>query len=73
MPDGLLQKALETFGDQLVNRRSTTWRGLSETERETPALALLKAHKALMKRPLIEADGALYLGWDAKVQSTLGI
>ena len=59
------------FGDALINTRSTTWRGLSEDERAEAPVALLQAHPALMKRPVIEADGPLYLGWDSSVQEAL--
>jgi Spx/MgsR family transcriptional regulator len=59
------------FGDALINTRSTTWRGLSEDERAEAPVALLQAHPALMKRPVIEADGQLYLGWDSSVQEAL--
>ncbi|MHC0054372.1 ArsC/Spx/MgsR family protein [Actibacterium sp. D379-3] len=73
--DGLtqadLQRFLAEFGADLVNRRSTTWRRLSEDERAADPLALLAAHPALMKRPVIEADGALWLGWDKDVQAAL--
>lgn len=65
---------LSAFGDDLVNRRSTTWRGLSEAERDRPAAALLADHPALMKRPVIEdADGGLHLGWAKPVQATFGL
>ncbi|APZ54738.1 ArsC/Spx/MgsR family protein [Salipiger abyssi] len=69
-PD-LLARAYETFGEKLVNTRSTTWRGLSEAERATPPLELLQQYPALMKRPLIEDGGRLYLGWDKTVQAAL--
>lgn len=59
------------FGDQLVNRASATWRGLSEAERARPAEELLAAHPALMKRPVIEAEGRLHLGWSAEVRAQL--
>ena len=62
---------LKVAGDKLVNRSSTTWRGLSEEARATDPATLLSAHPALMKRPLIEADGALYLGWDAATRAAL--
>lgn len=62
---------LEAFGDSLVNRRSTTWRGLSEEERAQDPAALLAAHPALMKRPVIEAEGRLFLGWDKAVRAAL--
>ena len=51
------------FGDALVNRSSTTWRGLSEEERAGDPLSLLAAHPALMKRPVIDTGEALVLGW----------
>ncbi len=43
------------FGDQVVNRRSTTWRGLSEDERSRTGeaqVALLLEHPTLVKRPV---------------------
>lgn len=55
------------FGDKLINRSSTTWRGLSEAERAAPIEALLRAHPTLMKRPVIRGNG-LTLGWDAAAQ-----
>jgi arsenate reductase-like glutaredoxin family protein len=64
---------LDTFGEELLNRRSTTWRGLSDDARAGTPAALLTEHPALMKRPVIEAaDGALYLGWGPQVRAALG-
>lgn len=34
-------------------------------------LALLAVQPTVMKRPLIEADGRLYLGWTKEVQGAL--
>ncbi len=64
-----LERFLDAFGaDALINKKSTTWRGLSEDERAAAPLALLQAHPTLMKRPVI--DGAsLTLGWTADVQN----
>lgn len=62
---------LAAFGDDLINRRSTTWRGLEDGARADDPLALLAAHPALMKRPVIDAEGALYLGWGKDVQAAL--
>ena len=60
------------FGEAFVNRRSTTWRGLSETERAGDPVALVSAHPTLMKRPVIEDDdGRLHLGWGKDVQNSL--
>ncbi len=73
VPDVIMAQAFEQFGDSLVNNRSTTWRQLSEEERKIAPLALLAQHPTLMKRPLIEADGTLYLGWGKDVQAALGV
>jgi len=64
---------LAHFGDKLINRASTTWRGLSEDTRQNAPEALLAAHPALMKRPVIKAGTALYLGWTTDVRRDLGV
>lgn len=66
-----LSRFYAEFGSDLVNTRSTTWRGLDEAARARPPLELLAEHPTLMKRPVIEADGTLYLGWGKPVQSAL--
>jgi arsenate reductase len=71
VPQEVLAQALETFGADLVNTRSTTWRGLDAETRALPAAELLRAHPTLMKRPLIVDAGRMYLGWSAEVQSAL--
>jgi arsenate reductase len=72
VPGEVLVQAHAAFGAKLVNTASTTWRGLSEAERGHDPLDLLRAHPALMKRPLIAADdGTLYLGWGKDVQAAL--
>lgn len=62
---------LAEFADRLVNRSSTTWRGLDEAERQLPAAQLIAKYPTLMKRPLIDAGGSLHLGWTKDVQATL--
>ena len=63
-----LSRFYAEFDQALVNTRSTTWRGLSELERESPALDLLAKHPTLMKRPVVEHNSALTLGWAKDVQ-----
>ena len=70
--DGLPEALLKTWlasshAPYLVNRRSTTWRQLSDTQKqaadaakETDVLALLLAHPTLIKRPVI-TDGKIIL------------
>ncbi|MCB2117077.1 MAG: arsenate reductase [Rhodobacteraceae bacterium] len=60
---------LSAFGDALVNRASTTWRMLSDDDREASADDLLRGHPALMKRPVIRDGSRLTLGWKIDVQA----
>jgi arsenate reductase len=59
--------------DDLVNRRSTTWRSLSTEEKsaveQDDAEALLIANPTLIKRPVIEAGADVYVGWTKDVQA----
>lgn len=68
LPEGMLERAFEQFGDALLNTRSTTWRGLSEAERATDPVTLIKTHPALMKRPLIAVNNTLFLSWNNEVE-----
>ncbi len=72
VPSQIIDQALAQFGAALVNTRSTTWRQLDEETRKTDPKELLAAHPTLMKRPLIEDEGTLYLGWGKDVQEALG-
>ncbi len=71
LPEVVLLAAREQFGAALLNTRSTTWRGLPEAERQSDPLDLIWQHPALMKRPLIDDGGTLYLGWGSDVQAAL--
>lgn len=68
----LVPKWLDAAGaERLINRRSTTWRNLSESERESDPVALLNAHPTLIKRPVIALDGDVFVGWAKDVQAAL--
>lgn len=71
LAQGDLVRFMDAFGADLMNTRSTTWRALSEAERARPALELLADHPTLMKRPVIDKDGVLYLGWGTAVRDAL--
>ena len=47
----LLQAAFLTFGEQLINRSSTTWRGLSDIEKGSAPLAFKKISRIYEKAP----------------------
>ena len=72
VPEAVMTAAHAQFGPALVNTRSTTWRGLSEVQRQAAPEALLAEHPTLMKRPLIADGDQLYLGWTKEVQAALG-
>ena len=68
----LVPSWLESAGpDVLINRRSTTWRNLSEAERETEPGALLIANPTLVKRPVIASGTDIHVGWTKDVQAAL--
>ena len=66
-----LERFFAAFGDALINRKSTTWRGLSEAERARDPIVLLGAHPTLMKRPVIEGKQGLFLGWGEETRKVL--
>lgn len=73
----LVQRWLAALGPEgLVNRRSTTWRGLSPAERERAlqpdtAARLLMAYPTLIRRPVFEIDDHVLVGFDAGVRDQL--
>ncbi len=61
-------------GDQvLLNRKSTTWRNLAESDRLLSPTTLLAMHPILIKRPIIFYDGSSYIGWSRDVQKALSV
>lgn len=66
---GDLDAMLGALGDAVINRKSTTWRGLNDAARAAAPKALLSEHPTLLKRPVIEAEGQWTVGWTADVKS----
>lgn len=60
---------IAAFGDQAINKASTTWRGLSDADKARDPADLLTDHPTLMKRPVIEHDGRWTIGWKPDVQA----
>lgn len=63
LPDAALARWLERVGwETLLNRQSTTWRSLPAAKKEgldaAAAARLLARHPTLVKRPVIEREGA---------------
>lgn len=61
--------------DSLLNRRGTTWRGLSDADKAKAdnggAIALMAAHPALIKRPVFNRNGVIRVGFTDTVKDTL--
>ena len=57
----------------LINRKSTTWRKLSDDDRLLPPISLLTKHPSLIKRPVIFAFGVSHIGWSVAVQKAIGL
>lgn len=69
-----LERFYMVFGQDLINRRSTTWRKLTEVERAGKPVEMMLAHPSLMKRPVIIEDGGLLtLGWGKDEQKHWGV
>ncbi|WP_054008013.1 arsenate reductase family protein [Cypionkella psychrotolerans] len=66
-----IDKIVMEFGDRAVNKQSTTYRGFNDFLKASDPEAQIAAQPAVMKRPVIEADGKYYLGWDDAVQAAL--
>lgn len=64
VPSEVLERAFAVFGERLLNTRSTTWRELDDAARNNAPLDLIAQHPTLMKRPLIDVENQLYLGWN---------
>lgn len=68
-----LEALIATFGGNLVNRASRTWRSLDEASRLLDVAVLIRSHPAVMKRPVILTGETAFLGWSAQVRQALGV
>lgn len=61
--------------EKVLNKASTTWRELPETEKagvdHARAIALLLAHPTLVKRPVLDRGGELTLGFKPTIYGQL--
>lgn len=71
LSDGEIDKLVGEFGDRLINKQSTTYRGMSDWLKASDTEEQIKAQPTVMKRPVIDAGTQWYLGWDEAVQTAL--
>lgn len=77
--DGVTRAQIATWAkaagwEAMLNKASTTWRALPEDQKtgltEAKAVALMAAHPALIKRPLISRGPTeVFVGWTDAVKS----
>jgi len=74
--EGIELSTLATWSEQvtwetLLNKRGTTWRKLSEPEKEglnqSKALDLLAQHTSMIKRPILVVDDKIWVGFSEEV------
>ncbi len=66
-----IDQIVTEFGDRVVNKQSTTYRGFSDFLRESEPEAQIAAQPTVMKRPVIQTENGWYLGWDDAVEAAL--
>lgn len=74
--EGISSEKLDAWSSQrgweiLVNKKGTTWKNLTEQEKEAvtdqkSAVALMKEKTSVIKRPVIEGNGKLIVGFNEK-------
>ena len=73
----LLKAWLKQVGwEKLVNRQGTTWRQLPDEAKaavcdEASAICLMMEKSSVIKRPVLEMDGKIILGFDEATYQTL--
>ncbi len=71
-----LPRWIAAVGEKLVNRSSTTWRGLSEADKARASgvslEGLLLGNPTLIKRPVIEDGDEILVGWNAETKARIG-
>ena len=66
-----IDQIVTEFGDRVINKQSTTYRGFNDFLKASEPEAQIAAQPTVMKRPVIQAVGKWYLGWDEAVQGAL--
>lgn len=66
-----IDEIVREFGDRVINKTSTTYRGFSDFLKASDPEAQIKSQPTVMKRPVIQSDGKWFLGWDQGVMDAL--
>lgn len=66
-----ITRIVTEFGERIINKQSTTYRGFSDFLKMSDPEAQIAAQPTVMKRPLIEDGGRFHLGWDDAVRAAV--
>lgn len=74
--EAVLKTAIAAHGwDSILNRRGTTWRQLTETQKnnmdEAGAIKVALENPSIIKRPLLVHNEQIYLGFSAEHYSAI--
>ena len=65
----------QTDWETLLNRAGTTFRKLPDADKtgldEAKALALMLAHPSMIKRPVLDVDGVLHVGFKPDIYASI--
>ena len=71
LSEGEIARLVNEFGDRLINKTSTTYRGFTDFLKMSEAEAQIAAQPTVMKRPVIDDGARLFLGWDDAVKDAV--
>lgn len=66
-----IAQIVQEFGDRVINKTSTTYRGFSDFLKMSEPESQIAAQPTVMKRPVIQNGDQWLLGWDDAVQAKL--
>ena len=59
---------IDNYGQDIINKKSTTWRSLSEIDKQLATTDLLETSPTLLKRPIIKYQYDNYcFGWTSDI------
>lgn len=72
----VLKQAIDQHGwETVINRNGTTWRALPDDIKAgvsaEKAVALAQENPSILKRPMLERFGQIYIGFDPKVYNEI--
>ncbi|SMN16925.1 FIG138056: a glutathione-dependent thiol reductase [uncultured Candidatus Thioglobus sp.] len=72
LDESTLQSFVNTLGwDSLINKRSTTYRNLTDTQKQNITLELTLKNPTLIKRPVLVTGASIRVGFSEKSYSDL--